>query len=100
MARVNQSNAKADGDIVGRDKIIHHHYAHNVSPLDNLIAEFEQQLESDEVFSDLIDDLYHYTLPARGQVPLGLEKKLVSGDREDLVERAMREKEMFAKTNE
>tara|TARA_R110002096_G_scaffold435816_1_gene663006 strand:- start:25134 stop:25712 length:579 start_codon:yes stop_codon:yes gene_type:complete len=94
--RTNQSGSQAGGHIAGRDIHIVNEQQH-ISPLRSLLARIDQAREDDPELNELIDQLQHFSNPAGDGPPIGLEKKLMDGNREELVRQATREKEMFAK---
>lgn len=95
--KVDQSQATAGGDLVGRDKITKIVSPDRPSPIATLLKRLEQERKSDAKFDRLIDELQHFCDSVDSVEPVGLKTKLERGGRADLVTAGTREKELFAK---
>lgn len=95
---VNQTGASSAGDLVGRDKISHHHPPPlPLSKIEKLKARLQQEVADGACSAELIEELkrFHKLVPADGVV--GLEAKLEVAGRKSQVLLALEMKEQFAK---
>lgn len=92
----NQSNATAQGDIVGRDKSI---TINNYRPqkIDGIVAKLKREQEDGTTTDGKIEALQYYLTPVTPDGILGLEAKLKHANRSDQLHTALREKELFVK---
>lgn len=96
---VTKSNTR---DVIGRDFItnIHNNYPQSLPSTDGHLHAISQTLEfiltqgADHLF-EFLDDYVYYV--DEGVDVIGLEAKLKNGDREDLVEEAVKKKDFAAK---
>lgn len=89
-------NVKADGDIVFGDKKTtetHIHHA-NKTRLASLFEKLNSEFENNDEIIGWIDDLYRYTVQ---RDVIGLEQKLMQGNRVDLIDDAIWLKEEYYK---
>tara|TARA_B100000929_G_C15458129_1_gene403564 strand:- start:376 stop:954 length:579 start_codon:yes stop_codon:yes gene_type:complete len=96
-----QRGSDVDGDQVGRDKITNnHHYGHRgpVKPtaMSRLIDKYEREEENATPLYELIRQLRHFSATSDYDVR-GIEEKLRSSDRLDILKQAMSLKENAAK---
>lgn len=82
-----------DNQQAGRD--INNYYKEELLPLQKVILNIKNLVQDDPSFEGFIDDLAYYSLTEIDTI--GLEKKLVLGKREDLIERALILKDLFAR---
>ena len=100
MNKVVVKESEVNGSIVGGDQ-------HNVTyvvaaaPDPNVIRAGLDRIgalsEGDEELEDFIDLFHSYLTDRAGRPVIGLEQKLINGNREDLVEDAIEHKDRFAK---
>ncbi|SRR5579862_5862426 len=62
-----------------------------------LTKKYREEKEKNATFRQTVEKLEHYQTPASGEPILTLEEKLQKGGREDLINFALRTKEMFTK---
>jgi hypothetical protein len=100
--KVKQTDIQASGDVTGRDKITHQPSYNfgtsqaRVSYMAELLERFKEELDSDSQLKDFIKEFDYYNAKIEGDV-LGLEQKLRDGNREFLIDFALRAKEKFYK---
>lgn len=95
-----QRGSDVDGDQIGRDKIINHHCG-NCGPvkptaMSRLIDKYEREEENATPLYELIRQLRHFSATSDYDVR-GIEEKLRSSDRLDILKKAMSLKENAAK---
>ncbi|MCK9818139.1 hypothetical protein M1B35_29425 [Pseudomonas sp. MAFF 302046] len=100
MNKIVVTESDVKGSVVGGDQ-------HNVTyivaaaPDPNVIRAGLDRIgalsEGDEEFQDFVELLNTYLADRAGRPVIGLQKKLVNGNREDLVEEAIEHKDRFAK---
>ncbi len=96
---VDQVNASAKGDIVGRDKVeVHNHSAPLVNPLGALLEKLKAEVDGDLQVRARLEELQHYHQRRAHDGVVGLKEKLQRGNRKDEYEWALVQKEKFAKT--
>jgi hypothetical protein len=95
---IDQSNASARGDIVGRDKVeVHHHAAASGNPLGALLEKLKAEVDGDQQARAHLDELQHYHQRTAHDGVAGLQAKLERGGRASEVPWALTQKEKFAK---
>lgn len=96
---VDQSNAKAAGDLVGRDKIgrQENHFYRSNSAVDRLLLSLKRQIDENETCVELIDQLMRYYDKKSIDGVDGLEAKLDKVNLSLLKDDALRKKERFVK---
>ena len=93
---VNQSNAAADGDVVGRDKVTtNFHYRR--SKIEVLLERLGLEDNDGTLRAPPNETLQYYAEPVADDGVLGLEAKLAVAGRSGQLPKAIREKEQFAK---
>lgn len=95
---VDQRDASADGDIVGRDKIENHfHGDRRPGIVEQLLTKLQAEIEQNNQIRHTIEALAHFqTRRSRDGID-GLEAKLQAGGRADEYYDALEKKELFAK---
>jgi hypothetical protein len=97
---VNQRSARADGDIVGRDKTVNNNYIvapSSISMVTQLLDKLKGEMEVNAQIRHTVENLqYFYERRAHDGVA-GLEAKLLKADRKHEVFLAFDKKEQFAK---
>lgn len=100
MTKSDQRGSNVGGDQVGRDKYTTNNYDYRLSPrptaMSKLIEKYEHEEENHTPLYELIRQLRHFSSTADYDVR-GLEDKLESSDRLDLLRRAISLKENAAK---
>ncbi len=96
---VNQSDAKADGDVVGRDKttVINNTALPSKGMVERLLAKLQQQVEDKIETREIIDELARYHRKRSVDGVSGLEAKLNAAGRGASYFDAIEKKEMFVK---
>jgi hypothetical protein len=95
---VDQTRAQAGGDVVGRDKIEHHHYAMPAgNPLGALLEKLKAEVEGDQQAQACLDELEHYHQRSALDGVVGLKAKLERSGRGSEYDWALVQKEKFAK---
>ncbi len=96
--QADQRGARADGDIVGRDKIgtQHNHYGPS-SKIERLLSKLRYQYENDDATQVTIDELMRYHTRRSPDGVEGLENKLAAANKSDSYFEAIEKKEMFSK---
>jgi hypothetical protein len=96
--KVIQKNNIAGGDMVGRDKT---NYNINIrgksSPLGNLMEKLREEIKNQARYEEMLPKLKWYQDSVDPEGIIGLEEKLIRGNRDDLIKRAMFYKEQFVK---
>lgn len=96
-------NTVTNGDIAGRDVVKKSIYNFsNISigaktQLEILYAKLEQEKNDSIVFTEIINELLHYTTHAKDTEVIGIEKKLENGNWLEFLNFAEKSKEKFAK---
>ncbi len=91
----NLTDVNAGKDIVFGDKTTQNHYhQNNKSRLASLFEKLNSECENNEEIIGWIDDLYRYTVQ---RDVIGLEQKLLEGNRKDLINDAIWLKEEYYK---
>ncbi|KIZ47323.1 MULTISPECIES: ABC-three component system protein [Rhodopseudomonas] len=95
---VDQRDASADGDIVGRDKIENHfHGDRRLGVVEELLTKLQAEIEQNCQIRHTVEALAHFhTRRSRDGID-GLEAKLKAGNRDDEYYDALEKKELFAK---
>lgn len=94
----NQKGARAGGDVVGRDKIIHNQAPEpRRTKLELLKARLKQEVQDGAQCADLIDQLQNYQKPVPEDGVVGLEAKLEVAGRASQIMTALEMKEQFSK---
>lgn len=94
-----QHGAIAGGDIVGGDKVEHHHHA-NAGPIGivgQLLAKLQLEIQKNEKVRHTIEALTRFQTPHVHDGIAGLEAKLNAGGRSGEYVTALEKKEMFVK---
>lgn len=95
-----QSNNTVEGDLAGgnihKTVNIQNIGAPRKSRLRQIAEETKQKAASDSDYAEFIDSLNHYAVSIDDGPVIGLEGKLQSGGRDDLLAEALRCKELFA----
>ena len=97
---VNQSRAKADGDIVAGNKNVNNNYITSiisVGVIEKLLEKLQEEMNQDPNKCDFIDQLLRFRKGRKRDGVAGLEGKLQAGGRSDEYEDALERKEMFVK---
>src|SRR5690348_14074976 len=96
---VDQTNAKAHGDIVGGDKTVHHHYATSSATgiVEKLLLKLHTELEKNVQVKETIENLQFFQTRRSQDGIDGLEAKLKKANREGEIHLALEKKELFAK---
>lgn len=92
-----QSGAAADGDIIGGDKIIHIHASGRRTTMHTLLERLREEKAANSTLSTIVAALQHYLISRDLDPTVGLPMKLQAGNREEYIEQAMEEKELFFK---
>lgn len=97
--QVDQTGAKARGDIVGRDKIEQHVHAASAPPtkVEQLLRKLQAEVANNEHAKHTIEALAHFQKRRTHDGIDGLEAKLTAADRSDEFLSAIEKKELFAK---
>ena len=90
----NLENVSAGKDIVFGNKETHHHYEKNKSRLAILFEKLNSEFENNDEISGWLNDLNRYIVQ---RDVIGLEQKLINGNREDLIDDALWLKEEYYK---
>lgn len=88
---VDQGNAQAEGDIVGRDKITNVHMLKNPR-VKELVEQLSKEMDADDTRLEWIESLTFFEEPFAPDGVIGLEAKLVKCGRPDKIMMAMRAK--------
>ena len=96
---VDQSGAKADGDVIGRDKIIHNDitFQQRQTQIEGWLDKLAAERESDPKAQIIVDSLQYYLDRFPFDHIVGLEAKLMHAGRSDQTRIAFRKKEAFSK---
>jgi hypothetical protein len=95
---VDQSNASARGDLVGRDKWeINQYAAPAANPLGVLLEKLKAEVESDQQAKECLAELEQYHQRSAHDGIEGLQAKLERAGRADELEWALKQKEKFVK---
>lgn len=95
--KVSQSNIKAQ-TVIGRDdRSIHIHRTSSTQYMEGLMAKFKDEQKSKIQCYDIIDDLKHYSTAIKNEKIIGLEAKLIEGNRKEYINFATETKEKFYK---
>jgi len=95
---VNQKGASAGGDVVARDKVsVTNVYNGAASTLQRLWDRLEEEIRTDTVTRDWVDNLQFFREKVAVDGVVGLEDKLKHAGRASDTLMAMRQKEMFVK---
>lgn len=97
----NQKNNKVGGDLAGRDVNKNtYNLGRTSSPgltqLEKLYVRLEKEKENSVTFCDIIEELLHFKNNADGGTIIGLEQKLINGNRSSYLRFAELSKEKFA----
>ncbi|MCW0001512.1 hypothetical protein OE766_25160 [Pararhizobium sp. YC-54] len=95
MNSVNQTNACADGDIIGRDKIIT--VQSPKGKIEKLLLRLKEQYEASDETRITIDELARYHRRRAQDGIEGLENKLIAANMHHYYDDAIEKKEMFVK---
>lgn len=100
---VTQEGSDVGGDQVGRDKLTNNTYNYsliqskqNISTMTRLLGQFAFEVDKDVKMQNLIEALDHYHCNLEVNV-IGLEQKLKNGNRDSIIDYALRAKESFHK---
>ncbi|MHA3792582.1 ABC-three component system protein [Sphingomonas sp. YL-JM2C] len=96
IAKVDQRGASADGDIVARDKITHHHNERR-SQIDGWLDRLADEMRDNAEARNLVENLQYYFQPFPYDDVVGLEAKLDRAGRTNQKRQALRKKEAFSK---
>ena len=95
---VDQTRAQAGRDVVGRDKIEHHHHAAlSANPLGALLEKLKAEIDGDQQAQAYLEELQHYHTRSAPDGVIGLKAKLERGGRSHEYDWALVQKEKFAK---
>ena len=83
--------------MIGRDNVTNIVLPDRPSSMATLLDRLEQERKADARFDRLIDELQHFCDSVDSEELIGLETKLERGERPDLILKATKEKELFAK---
>lgn len=98
MNKVIQSEASAQGDIVGRDKTTNNFIAPPSKTLvEKLLIKLQKQIDNNEHARSTIDELARYHTRRSIDGIEGLQAKLEAANKTDIYIEAIEKKEMFAK---
>jgi hypothetical protein len=93
-----QKNARAAGDIIGRDKNeTHIHYGAAPSVIEQLLAKLHVEIADNAQTRNTIESLARYQKQRSHDGIVGLEAKLTKAGREAEIFDALEQKELFAK---
>lgn len=87
------SGSHIEGDVVGRDKISIVEAPH--MSLDSAIKSIKEAASNDYELSEYIEELAEYIEDRVGREIIGVEQKLINGQRQDLIENAVYLKNKF-----
>lgn len=90
----NLENVNANGDIVFGNKEEYHYHHKNKSRLAQLFEKLNSEFENNLEISEWLDDLNRYLVD---RDVIGLEQKLIDGNRQDLIDDALWLKEEYYK---
>jgi len=96
---VNVEDSHVKGDLTGRDK---YHYDFSsrheqTTYLKDLYQKFEKEKIDNPSFKDVCEELNYYITQHGNEEIIGLENKLIAGNRQDLLRYAIEAKERFHK---
>lgn len=94
---VDQTSAKADGDVVGRDKIENHYHGAATGVVEQLISKLQSEIDSNQTAKDMIETLAYYHRRRSHDGVDGLEAKLDAAGKSHILRDAVEKKELFAK---
>jgi hypothetical protein len=96
--KINQTGARANGDIVGGNKIEQNYFSSSeVGVVEALIQKLNDEIKDNEEVNEVIEELQRYYLR---RDKIGLDSKLKAAGRGDEYMDALEKKEMFAKVLE
>lgn len=98
MSDTKISENEVVGDVAGRDidKSSHLHLGgQKLSQMKMLLKKFNQEQSSNQQLSSFIDDLDYYNTPKQNETVVGLENKLIAGNRKNLYDYANDMKDRF-----
>ena len=96
-----QSKNTVGNDQVGRDKITTNNLnfgrsQSNITAMQALLAKFKEERKNNPQLDEFIEELDYYNKPLETDV-IGLEQKLIDGNRESFINYATRVKEVYHK---
>jgi DNA-dependent RNA polymerase auxiliary subunit epsilon len=96
---VDQTGASAGADIVGGDKVVHHHYQADKSEsvVAQLLDKLRLEVQSDEKIRHTVENLQFFYEHVSHDGVTGLEAKLSTAKRDHELTSALEKKEHFAK---
>jgi hypothetical protein len=97
--KVKQENNTVGGDQAGRD-INNYNFGNNssrLSQMTRLIEKFKTEKANNPQLSVFINELEHFTNRIGNENVIGLEEKLKAGNRENIIEFALRNKELYSR---
>jgi len=97
LTKVNQSKATSGRDIVGRDQNNYNIALPPRSKVEQLLTKLKSEIENEQEFKDTIEQLARYQFRKSKDGIDGLENKLNAANRSHHYDRAIEQKEMFAK---
>ena len=98
MSDTNISNNDLTGDLAGRDidKSSHLHLGEQkLSQMKVLLKKFKEEESNNQQLTEFIEELDYYNTPKRNETVVGLEDKLIAGNRTSLIEYAKDMKDRF-----
>ncbi|WP_074634640.1 ABC-three component system protein [Sulfitobacter pontiacus] len=99
MNNVYQKGARADGDLIGRDKttVINHMALPTKGMVERLLTKLQQQVEDNDETREIIDELARYHRKRSVDGVSGLQAKLEAAGKSASYFDAIEKKEMFVK---
>jgi hypothetical protein len=95
--QVRQSNIQAE-KVIGRDEVnFNIHRTSATQYMESLMVKFKEEQKNNTCYEDIIDDLKHYSTAIENEKIIGLEAKLIAGNRETYIPFAIQTKEKFYK---
>lgn len=94
---MDQRKAHSGRDIIGRDQTNNYINLPPKSKVEKLLTKLKYEMDNEEKFRDTIEQLARYQFRKSKDGIDGLEKKLKAANRSEHYERAIEQKEMFAK---
>jgi hypothetical protein len=96
--KVRLENINAGNDVVGRDKITNYvSYDIKKKSLSKLFQKLENAKKQNIKVREIIEGLKHYTTSVSSEPMIGLEEKLIKGNRQNFIDYAIQAKEYYAK---
>jgi len=95
---VEQTGNLVGGDQAGRDinKTYHNHFpTSNLLYIKNLNVKFKKDQEENKQLSAFIEELEHFNTPRANETIIGLENKLIAGNRQSFIDFAKDHKDRF-----